>query len=52
MLEDGKELRWRAISEVMWVQDMGCTLAILLSEEGPQLCDSGRNPGFGVDVPC
>ena len=58
MLEDSKEFRWHATSKVMWVQDAGCALAILLPEEGPQLCDQGlvtqwairRSIGIEVEI--
>ena len=29
---DGKKLRWHVTSKVMWVQDVGCALAIFLSK--------------------
>ena len=40
------------------MQDMGCTLAILLFEEGPQLCDQGlvtqwairRHVGIEIEI--
>ena len=38
------------------MQDSGCTLAILFSEEGPQLCDKGLvtqwaiRRGIGIEV--
>ena len=58
MFEDSKKLLWRVTSEVMWVHDTGCALAILLSEEGPQLCDQSlvtqwairRSIGIEVEI--